>query len=64
MDSDSDNENSASNKKIKGERGGKKALRAEITKEKEIRKKEQEMRNQKENKPKSQNDYERLLIAD
>lgn len=43
---------------------GKKALRAKITEEKEIRKKEAGMRSTQGDQPKNINDFERLLVAD
>jgi rRNA biogenesis protein RRP5 len=45
-------------------KSGKSALRSQITLEKEIRAKEAEMRSKDGAKPKSINDFERLLIAD
>ena len=45
VDMDSDSDSAQASKKVKAERGGKKALREQITQEKEIRLKEQQMRN-------------------
>ena len=58
-ESDSDEESKQTKKK-----SGKSALRAQITQEKEIRKKEREMRSKDGAQPKSINDFERLLVAD